>query len=42
MVRDEFDKDIDKLIDVNFKLFSMIKNENDFANLVKEKLFNNI
>jgi type I restriction enzyme R subunit len=30
------------LIDVNFELFSKIKNEEEFAEIIKEKLFNNV
>ncbi|RXG35183.1 type I restriction endonuclease subunit R [Methanohalophilus sp. WG1-DM] len=37
-----FGEELNKLIDVNFELFSKIKNEEEFAEIIKEKLFNNV
>jgi type I restriction enzyme R subunit len=37
-----FEEELNKLIDVNFELFSKIKNEEEFAEIIKEKLFNNV
>ena len=40
--REIFEEESNKLIDVNFELFSKIKNDDELANIVKEKLFNDV